>query len=810
MKKSGPSGHWGFTEDGTRFDVPDTLNTLETFLPHNLSLGSAISLTLILTSIWLTLCCNLDARFNIALFFFWRLAYNVGLGVILNSQSQRRTFQKLYLTLYGDGKGWQAGVLDHLAIRQLPAGLRAKQSIRDYPQVFRAWLVYKNLVNIILVNDGATYILLGLKYFNVPGWSDLTPLVFLQYAVGLFLCLFNYWAKVDAHRCIGEFCWFWGDFFFRKDLHLTFDGIFELFPHPMYTVGYSLYYGYSLLARSYPLLFCSLLAHCCQLLFLVLVEEPHIKRTYGSPPALDKSKARVLYDPKSGLFPDKSDNVFFGGLDLFRSGDFAVVLVAICSVIVALVPESPGWALGQVYAWRAIHWFGLGYALWGQSASQLWTRHFTTKGRTIYEAFGHWKNTYNLSLTINIVTFVVCALRYAAPVFYDSWSWTHGGLPMSHTACCAVGVGLICLSVWSYLSTWDAIGEFGWFYGDFFISEDSFRQHLCYTGIYRFLNNPDCVTGYAGQYGLALIAQSWEVFFVALVSHILNILFLNLVEIPHMEKLYSEREMRQEAPFPKALKRMQETVETALPKGLLPQPIRAAQTQLERDFKVKAREVRAAAMEQMFKLVKKYKDVRVSRKKKKAENAAASNNMTVPASPLSPRSARNVSGSATVGAVTSSSSNGVKLSSPAVVTLGDSLVLQYSAPVVPRPNQSNKTSKSGEHAGKQPVSYDWIGVYPVSVPSAEGASEGCYQYVEPCSIGEAVFPPLLLPAYPGEYEARYHRNNSYTVEVAHRFTIEALEDIEESPQGSPGPQSEQEEEEEEDKQTTTKQQQKKL
>ena len=33
------------------------------------------------------------------------------------------------------------------------------------------------------------------------------------------------------------------------------DGIFELFPHPMYTVGYSHYYGYSLFCRSYTMLF---------------------------------------------------------------------------------------------------------------------------------------------------------------------------------------------------------------------------------------------------------------------------------------------------------------------------------------------------------------------------------------------------------------------------------------------------------------------------------------------------------------------------------------------------------------------------
>ena len=83
------------------------------------------------------------------------------------------------------------------------------------------------------------------------------------------------------------------------------------------------------------------------------------------------------------------------------------------------------------------------------------------------------------------------------------------------------------LNVWSSQSTFEAIGDFGWFYGDFFIPPEQFRHNLVYTGklltpvtepktqhlrargtctcvcagIYRFLNNPDCVTGYAGFYG---------------------------------------------------------------------------------------------------------------------------------------------------------------------------------------------------------------------------------------------------------------------------------------------------------------------
>lgn len=42
--------------------------------------------------------------------------------------------------------------------------------------------------------------------------------------------------KAASHKVLGAYAWFWGDFFFRMEQELTFDGIFEMVPHPMYTV----------------------------------------------------------------------------------------------------------------------------------------------------------------------------------------------------------------------------------------------------------------------------------------------------------------------------------------------------------------------------------------------------------------------------------------------------------------------------------------------------------------------------------------------------------------------------------------------
>lgn len=112
---------------------------------------------------------------------------------------------------------------------------------------------------------------------------------------------------------------------------------------------------------------------------------------------------------------------------------------------------------------------------------------------------------------------------------------------------------LILLHVWTAHSSFDVIGAFGWFYGDFFLHE--YPRELYYTGIYRFLNNPERTMGGAAYFGLVLISGSRLVFVHAVASLFAHWWFLSAVENPHMRKLYGET-LRKDAGVTKTLRRV--------------------------------------------------------------------------------------------------------------------------------------------------------------------------------------------------------------------------------------------------------------
>ena len=131
-----------------------------------------------------------------------------------------------------------------------------------------------------------------------------------------------------------------------------FDGVFEMIFHPMYSAGYSGFYGISMITNSYAVLFVSLAAHAAQFIFLYLVEEPHIKKTYGSGPKSpirsDYRTYEILYGRDSQQAYFRRDLIVFKNFDWFRSGDLLLAWSVIITIGLGILPASTGVVIPRI------------------------------------------------------------------------------------------------------------------------------------------------------------------------------------------------------------------------------------------------------------------------------------------------------------------------------------------------------------------------------------------------------------------------------------------------------------------------------
>jgi phosphatidylethanolamine N-methyltransferase len=511
------------------------------------------------------------------LFLFWRGCYNIGIGYLLNIQSNHRrliTWAKKW-SLFEDPKigknprPWLYKVLK----RELETKIPDDYKFEEAPIEYNTWLVFRRVVDLILMCDFTSYCLFAIACGGRPAGEGLVMAI-TRWATGILLFGFNLWVKLDAHRVVKDYAWYWGDFFYLIDQELTFDGVFEMAPHPMYSVGYAGYYGISMMAASYNVLFISIIAHAAQFAFLVYVENPHIEKTYNPPPPRKReqypsqsdidlanaSAARTegieyhehhdlaVLNPTKSIKPSAvHDLMGFRNIDLFRITDISVLLLqAFMVIITAVTPSTPIYqAIFVVNAlvWRLWYSVGLGIILDKQSNKKMWTRHFVKYGESTEEAWRQWKGMYHLSMTMCYASFIAATWKmYSFPA-----DWGYGLVLLKHV----MGTGLFALQVWTAVSIYDSLGEFGWFFGDFFFDH---APKLTYSGIYRYLNNPERIIGLAGIWGAVLITWSPAIFFLALITHISSLAFIQFVEKPHMQKLYG-RNLRPEAGLTKSIRR---------------------------------------------------------------------------------------------------------------------------------------------------------------------------------------------------------------------------------------------------------------
>ncbi|KAL8894940.1 MAG: hypothetical protein Q9207_008360 [Kuettlingeria erythrocarpa] len=562
---------FGRTPDGVVFTVPQTHDMVSQLLSPSQSKNISDLIVLAALGILILGCYfsppSIRVPLYASIFLFWRACYNVGIGYLLHIQSH-------HIKLVAWAKRWRIFVdpktgnnphpmLYYILRREMETKIPKDYDFATAPVEYNTWLVFRRVVDLILMCDFVSYCLFAMACCGRPQGEGLL-LTILRWSVGLGLFSFNLWVKLDAHRVVKDYAWYWGDFFYLIDQELTFDGVFEMAPHPMYSVGYAGYYGISLIAASYKVLFISIIAHAAQFAFLIWVENPHIEKTYNPPPPrrsasgtpIEEKDAQAIYNGQNGDGPRLSSaaqpspvhNLLgFQNIDLHRVTDVSVILLQVymvaCTALTPCTPFYQALFVTNAVIWRLWYSIGMGIVLHQQSNRKRWTRHFLKYGESTEEAWRQWKGMYHLSTTMCYASFIAASWKmYSLPS-----DWGNGMCLLKHV----VGAGLIALQIWVAISIYDSLGEFGWFFGDFFFDQS---PKLTYSGIYRFLNNPERVIGLAGVWGAALITGSSTILALAVFSHVLTLMFIQFVERPHMQKLYGQG-LRRESGLVKSLKR---------------------------------------------------------------------------------------------------------------------------------------------------------------------------------------------------------------------------------------------------------------
>lgn len=584
------AGAKGITFSGDTFVVPETHDMVKTlFDPMVRKSYCEVLILLILAAnglvFWLIGKNSIRIEIFIGLYVFWRLSYNFGIGYMLNVQSNHHRLVKwAQKAKLFENNG---SLVSRLVEKEIKSQMGPKYSIQKYPIEFNTWLLFRKVVDLILMLDFTTFICLVIvcainkdyQFINTDQqdmWLIATRLI-----IGAILILFNLWVKVNAHNTIKDYAWYWGDFFFRQinNEDLIFDGVFEMVPHPMYSVGYVGYYGFALISKSYTILTVAVFGHFLQMIFLHYIENPHIDKIYGpSGNEADTEKLLKLKDlrnfdnikPLVGLWNFtwlRASDI----INLIMVGTYSVTIPILASIVSKNIAEdsylNPGTVLfALTVIIKVFESLSINILLILQSYYKTFTKWYLSNDISVEKTLNNWSIMYNSLISLTYSSFfglnfyhVLIGLEQEK-LFMNNWFYLRVFL----------GVLLVFTQVWINTSIIDLIGYFGWFYGDFFIPKSSQQKtHLTKAGVYRYLNNPEQIFGVCGIMGVTLIIPSLENLICCLLWVANNFFRINFIEKAHMIKIYGENEVNEDSGVTKTFKKhlIPEAIQRRLSRG---------------------------------------------------------------------------------------------------------------------------------------------------------------------------------------------------------------------------------------------------
>ncbi|SGZ55566.1 CIC11C00000005617 [Sungouiella intermedia] len=562
----------GVTFNGETFSVPETHDMVKTLFDptvHKSICETVIIILLIANSLVFYFVSDNSTRIQIfvAMYVFWRLSYNFGIGFLLNQQSNKFRLVEISKKL-GLFSKQPTSVLANFAQTEVKSQMGSNYNIYEHPIDFNTWLIFRKVVDLILMQDFTTFVCLFVACAidndnqflrGQPSW-----LTALRMITGITFIVFNFWVKVNAHNTIKDYAWYWGDFFFRQinNEDLIFDGVFEMFPHPMYSVGYIGYYGFALIAKSYTVLIVAVFGHFLQMVFLHFIENPHIDKIYG--PSADETSLAQLFKLKDlSNFENAKPLVGFVNFNVLRASD--VMNLVNCVTYAVVIPLFASFsvtnvgAVGKVLFYltvviKSLECLSINAVLIMQSYYKTFTKWYLANNMPVEKALNNFAILFNSVINLSYAAFIgmnffklLTLMKYQDLLLTD---YLYLRL--------FLGVLLVLTQIWINVSIIDLIGYFGWFYGDFFIPKSSFmpqRTHLTKAGVYRYLNNPEQVFGVCGIMGVTLMLPTFDNIVICVLWVMNNFFRINFVEKNHMIKIYGEQEVLQDSGVTKTVKK---------------------------------------------------------------------------------------------------------------------------------------------------------------------------------------------------------------------------------------------------------------
>lgn len=566
--------HKGITFNGEHFAVPETHDMVKTLFDPTVRKSmfeGAIVLFLVANSavFYLVQDAHLRVHIFVFLYIFWRLSYNFGIGFLLNQQSKRFRLVEWSkkLGLFSENS---SSVASRIARLEVQTQMGPSYQIDKNPVDFNTWLIFRKVVDLILMQDFTTFVCLFVACCTCDGNQFIHGqqpwLIWTRFVVGGVLIVFNFWVKVNAHNTIKDYAWYWGDFFFRQinNEDLIFDGVFEMFPHPMYSVGYVGYYGFALIAKSYTVLTVAVFGHFLQMVFLHYIENPHIDKIYG-PSSNESSLMKLIKLKDLTHFDNSKPLVGLANLNFLRASDF-INLINVFTYSF-LIPVLGSWsasttntsAVGRVLFYLAVlikslECVSINVVLVLQSKYKFFSKWYLANSIPVEKSLNNFAVLYNSLINLTYSAFFGMNL-------FEIINWRSVGnvleIDYFHLRV-FLGLLLILTQVWINTSIIDLIGYFGWFYGDFFVPKSSSmpqRSHLTKAGVYRYLNNPEQVFGVCGVMGVTLMVPTFDNMLICVLWVVNNFIRINFIEKTHMIKVYGETEVLQDSGVTKTVKK---------------------------------------------------------------------------------------------------------------------------------------------------------------------------------------------------------------------------------------------------------------